>query len=70
MYSRKLEKAFAYMIQNEGDYVFDKNDLGRETKFEITKRSYPALNIKDLKLEDTKKSTIKIIRLRKDLKKF
>ncbi len=55
MYSKKFEKAFAYMIQNEGGYVFDKNDSGGETKFGISKRSYPALNIKDLTLEDVKK---------------
>lgn len=55
MYSKKFEKAFEYVIQNEGGYVFDKNDPGGETKFGISKRSYPALNIKDLTLEDAKK---------------
>ena len=35
--------------------VFDKNDPGGETKFEISKRRYSALNIKDLTLEDAKK---------------
>lgn len=55
MYSRKFEKAFEYVIQNEGGYVFDKNDPGGETKFGITKRSYPSLNIRDLTLEDAKK---------------
>jgi len=54
MYSQKFEKAFKYVIQNEGDYVFDKNDPGGETKFGISKRSYPALNIKELTLEDAK----------------
>ena len=38
-----------------GGYVFDKNDSGGETKFGISKRSYPALNIRDLTLEDAKK---------------
>lgn len=55
MYSQRFEKAFEYVIKNEGDYVFDKNDPGGETKFGISKRSYPALNIKDLTLEDAKK---------------
>ena len=55
MYSKKFEKAFEYVIQNEGYYVFDKNDPGGETKFGITKKSYPALNIRDLTLEDAKK---------------
>jgi lysozyme family protein len=43
------------VIKNEGGYVFDKDDLGGETKFGISKRSYPALNIKDLTLENAKK---------------
>ena len=55
MYSQKFEKVFEYVIRNEGDYVFDKNDPGGETKFGISKRSYPALNIRDLTLEDAKK---------------
>ena len=55
MYSQKFEKAFQYVIKNEGGYVFDKNDSGGETKFGISKRSYHALNIKDLTLEDAKK---------------
>ena len=55
MYSQKFEKAFEYVIQNEGGYVFEKNDPGGETKFGITKKSYPALNIRDLTLEDAKK---------------
>jgi len=55
MYSQKFEKAFEYVIRNEGGYIFDNNDPGGETKFGISKRSYPALNIKDLTLEDAKK---------------
>ena len=55
MYSQKFEKAFEYIIQNEGGYVFEKNDSGGETKFGITNRSYPSLNIRDLTFEDAKK---------------
>ena len=55
MYSQKFEKAFQYVIKNEGGYVFDKNDSGGETKFGISKRSYPSLNIRELTLEDAKK---------------
>ena len=29
------------MIENERGYVFDKNDPGGETKFGISKKSYP-----------------------------
>ena len=38
MYSEKFEKAFGYVIANEGGYVFDKNDPGGETKYGISKR--------------------------------
>ena len=55
IFSDKFEKAVDYVIKNEGGYVFDKDDLGGETKFGISKRSYPALNIKDLTLENAKK---------------
>lgn len=55
MYSQKFEKAFEYVIQNEGDYVFDKNDPGGETNYGISSRSYPHLDIKHLSLQDAKK---------------
>lgn len=55
MYSEKFEKAFNYVIVNEGGYVFDKNDPGGETKYGISKRSYPGLNIKALTLDEAKK---------------
>ncbi len=55
IFSNKFEKAVDYVIRNEGGYVFDKDDLGGETKFGISKKSYPTLNIKDLTLENAKK---------------
>ena len=55
MYSKKFEKAFQYVIQNEGGYVFDKNDPGGETNYGISSRSYPHLDIKHLSLQDAKK---------------
>ena len=54
MYSEKFEKAFEYVIANEGGYVFDKNDPGGETKYGISKKAYSFLNIKELTLEQTK----------------
>lgn len=36
------------ILSHEGGYVHNVNDLGGETKFGISKRSYPNLNIKDL----------------------
>lgn len=55
MYSFKFEKAFKYVIYNEGGYVNDPSDLGGETKYGISKRSYPNLNIKHLTLEQARK---------------
>jgi lysozyme family protein len=36
----------------EGGYVNHPNDPGGETKFGITKRSYPHLNIRDITIQD------------------
>ena len=49
-----FEKAFAKLIDHEGGYTIGKNDPGGETKFGISKRAYPALNIADLTLDDAK----------------
>ncbi|MDR2067383.1 MAG: hypothetical protein LBP41_00110 [Holosporaceae bacterium] len=48
MYSSKFLKAFEYLMYHEGGYVNDKQDAGGETKFGISKRSYPHLDIKNL----------------------
>lgn len=50
----KFDKAFEELIGVEGGYVFDPDDRGGETKFGITKRSYPNLDIKSLSLQDAK----------------
>ena len=44
------------ILQHEGGYVNDPDDLGGETKYGISKRSYPDLDIKNL----TKKEAIAI----------
>jgi lysozyme family protein len=49
-----FDKAFDRLIGHEGGYVNDPNDAGGETKFGISKRSYPHLNIKDLTREQAK----------------
>ena len=54
-YGEKFEKAVDYVLANEGGYVFDKNDPGGETKYGISKNSYPSLNIKALSLDEAKK---------------
>ncbi|MBQ3565328.1 MAG: peptidoglycan-binding protein [Alphaproteobacteria bacterium] len=54
-YSKKFERAFKYTITNEGVYANDPSDSGGETKYGISKRSYPNLDIKHLTLEEAKK---------------
>lgn len=51
-----FEQAFALVIspEYEGGYVNDINDPGGETKFGISKRSYPSLDIKSLTREQVK----------------
>lgn len=50
-----FELAFKFTVTQEGGYVNDTNDLGGETKYGISKRSYPYIDIKKLTLEDAKK---------------
>lgn len=47
--------AFDRLIGHEGGYVNDPNDPGGETKWGISKRSYPELDIKNLTREDAKR---------------
>ena len=55
----KFEEAVMHILMYEGGYVYDSNDPGGETKFGISKRAYPACNIKDL-TEDKAKSIYKM----------
>lgn len=48
-------KAFTFSRQWEGGYVNDPKDPGGETKYGISKRAYPDLDIKLLTLEEAKK---------------
>lgn len=43
-----FDDAVNLVLQHEGGYVSDPNDPGGETNFGISKRSYPALDIKHL----------------------
>lgn len=52
--NNNFDKAFMIVVGLEGGYVNNANDPGGETKYGITKRSYPNLNIKDLTLEQAK----------------
>lgn len=40
--------AFEFLLPHEGGYVNDDDDPGGETKYGITKRTYPDLDIKNL----------------------
>ena len=47
-----FKKAFKEIIGIEGGYVNNSNDKGGETKFGISKKAYPHLDIKKLTLKD------------------
>ena len=47
-------KAFDFVIGNEGFYVNNSNDSGEETKWGISKKSFPSLDIKSLTKEQAK----------------
>jgi len=47
-----LEHAFIWVLATEGGYVNDPNDHGGETKYGISKRQYPTLDIRDLTIEE------------------
>lgn len=49
-----FDQAFDKLIGHEGGYVFDSRDPGGETKFGISKRQYPNLDIRNLTLADAK----------------
>ena len=49
-----FEQCFKQLISSEGGYVNDPKDPGGETKFGISKRAYPDLDIANLTLEQAK----------------
>jgi lysozyme family protein len=50
----KFDRAFEILIGHEGGYVNHPSDPGGETKYGITKRTYPHLDIRNLTLDDAK----------------
>ncbi len=50
----KFERAFEILIGHEGGHVWDPMDPGGETKFGLSQRAYPELNISTLTLEDAR----------------
>jgi lysozyme family protein len=55
MYSSKFLKAFNYLSAHEGGYSNNAADVGGETKYGISKRSYPNLDIKNLTRDQARK---------------
>lgn len=49
-----FNEAIAPLLVDEGGYVNDPNDPGGETKYGISKRSFPTLDIANLTVEDAK----------------
>jgi lysozyme family protein len=49
-----FDAAFDILVGHEGGYVDHPDDPGGETKFGVSKRSYPELSIAALTLEDAK----------------
>jgi lysozyme family protein len=49
-----FEDAIAFVLPHEGGYVFDTRDPGGESKFGISKRSYPKVDIANLTVEEAK----------------
>ena len=49
-----LDRALAFTLRWEGGYVNDVNDPGGVTKYGISQRSFPDLDIKNLTLEEAK----------------
>lgn len=49
-----FDRAFTTVVDQEGGYVNDPKDPGGETKFGISKRRYPKVEIKNLTLGDAK----------------
>jgi len=50
----KFDEAVEIILVHEGGYVFDAQDSGGETRYGISKRSFPKLDIKNLTKEKAK----------------
>tara|TARA_R100000808_G_scaffold2941_3_gene10972 strand:- start:5959 stop:6435 length:477 start_codon:yes stop_codon:yes gene_type:complete len=50
----KFSEAIEIILKHEGGYVNDPKDPGGETKYGISKRSFPQYDIKNLSIDDAK----------------
>ena len=51
---KTFDEIIEKVLEHEGGYVNDPKDLGGETKYGITKRFYPDIDIKNLTIEQAK----------------
>jgi lysozyme family protein len=51
---KNFNEIIEQVLEHEGGYVNDPTDLGGETKYGITKRFYPDLDIKNLTIQQAK----------------
>ena len=51
-YNKTFLEAFDILMKHEGQYTWDEHDKGGETKYGISQRTYPHLDIKNLTLQD------------------
>ena len=51
---KNFNEIIEQVLEHEGGYVNDPKDLGGETKYGITKRFYPDVDIKNLTVEQAK----------------
>ena len=49
------EQAVSFILEQEGGYVNNPNDPGKATKYGISKKEYPDLDIENITLEQAKK---------------
>ena len=50
----RFEEFISVILEHEGGYIWDKDDLGGETNMGITRRRYPDLDIKNLTVAQAK----------------
>ena len=65
-----FDAAFDRLISNEGGYVNNSADPGGETKFGISKRSYPTVDIKNLTREQAKAIYLRDFWLRGEMSQY
>ena len=49
-----FDRSIAFVLKHEGGYINNSRDIGGETKYGISKRAYPTVDIKNLTEEQAK----------------